>query len=355
MKTEPSMLVPRQTTIPSVVRIKPGALDRLGIYAEREKFTRIVLFFSQDLDERFIKRLTASLDAAKVEILLQTPIESLAFEKVVDLSHNCPGNVDAIVGLGGGKALDVGKYIAFLRRLPYFSVPTSLSNDGFCSSQSSLTVRGRRRSLPAAIPFGVVLDTAVCLNAPDILWHSGVGDLVSKFTAVTDWKLAFHKTGTPVDDFAALVSDASVYQFMARPNRDLEGFRLLGTALLLNGISMSICGSSRPASGSEHLISHALDSVSKRSRLHGLQVGVASYLVSLLQGQNSDRIADLFEVTGFWQAIANDPFDRAEWMEACRLAPSIKPDYYTVLSSRDCLPEIQRAIESDSYLGRCFG
>src|ERR1700758_1847881 len=349
------MLAPKQTTIPSLVRVKPGALDRLGIYAERHKFMRIILFFSQDLDEPLMGRLTSSLHANKIEILLQTPVESIGFEKVTSLFCECPRNADAIIGFDGGKALDVGKYIAFLLRRPYFSVPTSLSNDGFCSSQSSLTIDGRRHSMPAVIPFGVILDTAVCLNAPAILWHSGVGDLVSKFTAVADWKLAFHKTGTPVDDFAALVSDASVYQFMARPNRDLEGIRLLGTALLLNGISMSICGSSRPASGSEHLISHALDSVSKRSHLHGLQVGVASYLVSLLQGQNSDRIADLFEVTGFWQAIANDPFDRAEWMEACRLAPSIKPDYYTVLSSRDCLPEIQRAIESDSYLGRCFG
>jgi glycerol-1-phosphate dehydrogenase [NAD(P)+] len=348
------MLAPRQTTIPSVVRIKPGALDRLGIYAKRQEFKQVALFFSRDLDERLIGRLTASVHATGVEILLQIPIDSLAFENVIDLSQNWLGNADAIIGFGGGKALDVGKYIAFLRRLAYFSVPTSLSNDGFCSSQSSLTVRGRRRSLPAAIPFGVVLDTAVCLNAPAILWHSGVGDLVSKFTAVTDWKLAFHETGTPVDDFAALVSDASVYQFMARPKRDLEGIRLLGTALLLNGISMSICGSSRPASGSEHLISHALDSVSKRPRLHGLQVGVASYLVSLLQGQNSDRIAELFDITGFWEAIANDPFDREEWLEACRVAPTIKPDYYTVLSSRDCLPEIERAIESDLYLRQCF-
>ncbi|MBV8214927.1 MAG: iron-containing alcohol dehydrogenase family protein [Verrucomicrobia bacterium] len=349
------MFVPKHTTIPSVVRVKPGALDRLGIYAERQEFARIALFFSKDLDERLIERSTASLHARKVEILLQTPIESPGFEKVTELFHNCPRNADAIIGFGGGKALDVGKYIAFLWRLPYFSVPTSLSNDGFCSSQSSLIIGGRRHSLPAAIPSGVVLDTAVCLNAPAILWHSGVGDLVSKFTAVTDWKMAFHQVGTPVDDFAALVSDASVYQFMARPKRDLEGIRLLGTALLLNGISMSICGSSRPGSGSEHLISHALDSVSKRPRLHGLQVGVASYLVSLLQGQHAGRIAELFDITGFWQAIADDPFDREEWLEACRIAPSIKSDYYTVLSSRDCLPEIERALDSDSYLRPCFG
>jgi glycerol-1-phosphate dehydrogenase [NAD(P)+] len=348
------MLAEKQTTIPSLVRVKPGALDRLGIYAERYKFTRIALFFSHDLGQRLIERLTASLQARKVEILLQKPVESLEFENVTDLFLECPRNADAIIGFGGGKALDVGKYIAFLRRLPYFSVPTSLSNDGFCSSQSSLTIDGRRHSMPAAIPFGVILDTAVCLNAPAVLWHSGVGDLVSKLTAVVDWKMAFHQVGTPVDDFAALLSDASVYQFMARPKRDLEGIRFLGTALLLNGISMSICGSSRPASGSEHLISHALDGLSKRPRLHGLQVGVATYLVSLLQGQHSGPIAELFDITGFWQAVANDPFNREEWLEACRVAPTIKSDFYTVLSSRNCLPEIDRALHSDSNLQPCF-
>ena len=144
-----------------------------------------------------------------------------------------------------------------------------------------------------------------------------------------------------VDDFAALLSDASVYQFLARPERDLEGMKLLGTALLLNGISMSICGSSRPASGSEHLISHALDALSKRPRFHGLQVGVATYLMSLLQGQNSDRIADLFRQPASGKTSRTIPFDRDEWLEASRLAPSIKSDFYTVLSSRDCLPEIE--------------
>ena len=204
------------------------------------------------------------------------------------------------------------------------------------------------------MPYGVILDTAVCLGAPEILWHSGVGDLVAKFTAVVDWKLAFHAAGTPVDDFAALLSDASVFQFLARPVRDLEGMTLLGTALLLNGISMSISGSSRPGSGSEHLISHALDRVSKRPRLHGLQVGVASYLVSLLQGRNSGRIAALFDATGFWRAIAVDPFDRGEWLEAVRMAPSIKSNFHTILSARDCLPEIERALQTDPNLRQCF-
>ena len=326
----------------------------MGIYAERHEFIRVLLFFSQDLDERLMERLTSSLRSRNIQVLQQAHVESIDFERATELFSKSPANADAIIGFGGGKALDVAKYVAFLCGRPYFSVPTSLSNDGFCSSQSSLTVGDRRRPLQSTMPFGVILDTTVCLDAPEILWHSGVGDLVSKFTAVTDWKMAFHATGTPVDDFAALLSDASVYQFLARPTRDLEGMTLLGTALLLNGISMSICGSSRPASGSEHLISHALDSVSKRPRLHGLQVGVATYLISLLQGQHSKRIAALFHATGFWRAIASDPFDRAEWLEAARVAPSVKSDFYTVLSSRDCLPEIETALHCDPHLQQCF-
>ena len=74
--------------------------------------------------------------------------------------------------------------------------------------------------------------------------------------------------------------------------------------------------------------------------------------------QNSDenlrRIAALFDATGFWRAIASDPFDRAEWLEAASVAPAIKSDFYTVLSSRDCLPEIESALRSDPNLRQCF-
>src|SRR5262249_22662043 len=159
-----------------------------------------------------------------------------------------------------------------------------------------------------------------CRNAPRILTLSGVGDLVAKFTAVRDWKLAYHASGEAVDDFAALMSDGTIVSYIGHAAFDEEGIRLLATALLLNGIAMEICGSSRPASGSEHLISHALDATSARPRLHGLQVGVASYLVSILQGENTERIGRLFETTGFWDAISSDPFSRAEWLAAVRMA-----------------------------------
>src|SRR5215468_267499 len=138
-----------------------------------------------------------------------------------------------------------------------------------------------------------------------------------------------------MNDLAALMSNASVYQFMASPTRDSEGIRLLGTGLMLNGVAMEIAGSSRPASGSEHLISHALDHITARPALHGLQVGVATYIVSRLQQNQSDLIGRLFQQTGFWEFIRQNPFSKREWLEAVRQAPTVKDDFYTILSERD--------------------
>jgi glycerol-1-phosphate dehydrogenase [NAD(P)+] len=211
-------------------------------------------------------------------------------------------------------------------------------------STPRLDIAAALANLPA---FPRLQGKRVCLRAPDLLWWSGVGVLIAKVTATADWKLAFHARGTYVNDFAALLSDATVFQFIARPEHDPEGVRLLGTALMLNGISMEIAGSSRPVSGSEHLISHALDQIAQRPRLHGLQVGVATYIVSHLQRQGTERITRVLDATGFWQAIAADPFSTEEWLAAVRLAPSMKENYYTVLSSRDCVPEVLVGAEVD--------
>ena len=312
------------------------------------------MILSSPLPEPILEVAKDSITEHNIDLADWITVDGNSFENAVKIFSTLPRKIKTIVGIGGGKALDTGKYIAFLARLPYIAVPTSLSNDGFCSPQSSLTLGEKRRSFPAALPHGVIVDVQVCLGAPKSLWFSGVGDLVSKLTAVVDWKLAFHAKSEPVNDLAALLSDATVYQFVAAPTFDAAGTSLLATALMLNGIAMEICGSSRPASGGEHLISHALDAISKRPRLHGLQVGVASYIVSHLQGQPSETINTLFNKTGFWDEIRRDPFSRAEWIEAVKLAPSIKDDYYTVLSSKDCVPEVGKLLDTLPSIQGCF-
>jgi glycerol-1-phosphate dehydrogenase [NAD(P)+] len=348
------MFRPTQIAIPTLVRVKEGALDRLGLYLARAGHARVAVMVSRGLLAPLQDRLKQSLKDHSVESAAWVEVADNDLEAAASLFIDLPRGAAAVVGAGGGKALDVAKYVAFLARLPYYAVPTSLSNDGFCSPQSSLTVRGRRRSLPAGLPRGVVIDTGVCRDAPRMLTLSGVGDLVAKLTAVRDWKLAFHETGEAVDDFAALLSDGSIHSFRSHPAFDLEGLRLLATGLMLNGIAMEIAGSSRPASGSEHLISHALDAHSVRPRMHGLQVGVAAYLMSLVQRENSDTIAALFDATGFWDAIAADPFSRAEWREALRMAPTMKEGYFTVLSIPERLSEAEKCLANDPRLKSCF-
>lgn len=348
------MNTPTSIHVPGVVRIKPNALDRLGIYLRRRGHSRVVILATPDLPASIADTARNGITQENMHIAAWIDIRTNAFEDITDIFAAMPRDTDVVVGLGGGKALDMAKYLAFLARLAYFAVPTSLSNDGFCSPQSSLTIKGQRRSLAATLPQAVVIDVAVCLQAPRMLWLSGVGDLASKLSAVYDWKLAFHQRGEPVEDLAALLSDATVRQFLAQPSFDAQGMTLLGTALMLNGIAMEICGSSRPASGSEHLISHALDATSARPRLHGLQVGMATYIACRLQRQQAEIAAALFQTTGFWDAIRHDPFSRAEWLNAALQAPTIKKDFFTVLSTRDCLPEIASIIDTDPILSGCF-
>src|SRR5215472_6886946 len=342
-------------SVPSLVRMKPGALQRLGMYLARPGLAPVALFHSEGLSQSILDVPLQSLRDHNIALALLHEVNEASVEEAVRLLGAVPLSCKALVGVGGGKALDVAKYTASLAGLPYFAAPTSLSNDGFCSPQASLTLEGKRRSLPTGLPEAVVVDLAVCQRAPLALWHSGIGDLSAKFTAVSDWKLAFHRRGVPVNDLAALISDATVFQFMANPESDERGIRLLATALMLNGVAMEIAGSSRPASGSEHLISHALDMAGASQRLHGLQTGTAAYLVSRLQrGSHHERIGELFARTGFWESVRKQPFSKEEWRIAVERAPSVKEDFYTILSETDAWPAFATMIAHDAALIGCF-
>lgn len=339
-----SMAAPLRTIlVPPLIRIKAGALGRLPLYLRRDNYQRVLALVSDGLPPA----VRGALDTCRFARVV--PVEEASVEWMEALGYEMK-EYDAVCGIGGGKALDVAKLLAFRSHLPYLAVPTSLSNDGFCSPRASLTQAGKKISLPARLPVGVVIDLEIVGQAPDILWLSGVGDLVSKRTAIRDWKIAFHTAGTPFDDLATLLSEATVFQFMARPTRDVEGTRLLAQALLLNGVAMEIAGCSRPASGSEHLISHALDQLTETPHGHGLQVGLATYWMALVQRQEVSDIEQLFQVTGFWRYWSEHPMSRTLWKEALRLAPRIKKDFITVLDTPGARERALDLLKSDARL-----
>lgn len=346
----------KQINIPYLLKIGNGKIGRIGKYLVDKGLSNIALFWSEGIEDMIGGKLYKGFEQHDIEIVYQQDVRYINIEEVDKVAFNLPRNTDAIVGVGGGKALDFAKYCAHLLKKPFISVPTSTSNDGFCSPNTSLLVDGKRTSVKSSIPFGVVVDLDVIRRSPQICLFSGVGDMISKVTALWDWKSAFRKGYERYNDFAALMAYNSLDILLIRQVTDVETpefQRGLTTSLLISGIAMEIAGTSRPASGSEHLISHALDENSSRPRMHGLQVGVATYLCALLQNNPStDGVREFLRSTGFFDYIAQDPLNKEEFIKALHFAPLIKKDYYTVLTEKESLGRAIDLVESDPILKR---
>ncbi|MBO4644568.1 MAG: iron-containing alcohol dehydrogenase family protein [Alphaproteobacteria bacterium] len=344
----------KQIDIPYLLKIGEGKLAKIGKYLSDKEFGNIALFLGEGMEELIGDAFFAGLKAFSIKMVFKETVTGIDLESVAHTAFSLPVGVDAVIGIGGGKALDFAKYAAYLLKLPYVAVPTVMSNDGFCSPSVSLTVSGKRKSVKSGIPFGVVIDLNVIKNTPDVFLYSGIGDMVSKITALRDWKEAFRKGTERFNDFASLMAYNSLDILFLKHSFDIrssEFQRSLANSLLISGLAMEIAGSSRPASGSEHLISHALDSISAKPKPHGIQVGMATYLCALLQ--NNENLADVASVlknTGFLAFVAQDPFDRREIEQALKSAPSVKTDYYTVLSETDSFDRALSFLNTDNLL-----
>jgi glycerol-1-phosphate dehydrogenase [NAD(P)+] len=342
-----------EITVPSLLRIKPDALFKIGKYLRNEGFQKIALFFSEGIRDLFDKTIRISLESSEIQVVHEEIVSDTHIKHVLKSSFAIPNKARAIVVVGGGKAIDYCKYIAFIGHLPIITIPTSISNDGFASPVSSLLVKDRRRSLKTIIPNGVIVDTAIIKNAPGYFVLSGIGDLISNITAVLDWKLAFKTTGEYVNDFAALVSITAAENVLNHPTHDIGDLSFLTVvsgSLVMSGVSMEIAKSSRPSSGGEHLISHAYDQVSSNPTLHGVQVGVATLLTAKLQQNNRfEDIQRLLEKCGFLDMVRKSPLCRSDLECAIEEAPYVKSDYYTILSEKEKREEARALLHDDPF------
>lgn len=355
-KYPPYVMTSRQINIPYLLKIGEGKILKIGKYLFDKDMTGIALFWGEGMESMLGRALKHGLEEHGIEILSEDTVASIAIEDITATAFSLPAGVKAIVGIGGGKVLDFAKYTSYLLRLPYISVPTSMSNDGFCSPTCSLTVNGARKTVKAAIPYGVVIDLNVIAGCPKSFLYSGVGDMIAKVSALWDWKQAFNLGYERFNDFSSIMSYNSLDLLFLRHSSDLSSPRFqrsLATSLLYSGIAMEIAGTSRPASGSEHLISHALDELSPHPKMHGLQVGTAAYLCTMLQDNpEADGVRDILSATGFFDFVAGDPFDKAVFIKALELAPSIKDNYYTILSEPESFGRAVRLLEKDEILRR---
>ncbi|WP_332898387.1 NAD(P)-dependent glycerol-1-phosphate dehydrogenase [Haladaptatus sp. CMSO5] len=265
-------------------------------------------------------------------------VETASFaevQRVIDAAEA----VDAgfLVGVGGGKAIDIAKMAADRIDRGFISVPTAASHDGIVSGRGSVPEGDTRHSVAADPPLAVVADTELLANAPWELTTAGCADIISNYTAVKDWQLAHRLKNVEYSEYAGALSQMTAELLVERIDAIKPGLEesswVVVKALVSSGVAMSIAGSSRPASGAEHLFSHQLDRLAPGAALHGHQVGVGSILIEYLHsGEHGQwqNIRDALDKLGAPTTAEELDIAPETVIEALTTAHEIR-DRYTIL------------------------
>jgi len=244
-------------------------------------------------------------------------------------------NSDWLIAVGGGSIIDVAKLASFKAGVPFISFPTTASHDGIASANASIKDLGTKTSVKAVPPVAVIADVGVIKTAPYRYLAAGVGDMISNLTAVKDWQLAHRIKGEYYSEYASSLSLMSAK--MVIKNADIirlgneESVRKVVKGLISSGVAMSIAGSSRPASGAEHLFSHALDMIAPKPGLHGEQTGVGTIIMAYLHGLKWERIRETLKKVGAPTNAYELGIDPEYIIEALTIAHTIRPERYTIL------------------------
>lgn len=273
-----------QKIITKKIVISEGLLENFDEYIKEYGYQNILAVYDtntyQAKNMYHIKAKEIILDANDLHA------NEIGVEKLLKLTSK---DTDVLVAIGSGTIHDIVRYCAYKLGIPFISCPTAASVDGFCSGVAAMTFNGYKVTIPAKAPILVLADLDVIKEAPENLYKSGLGDLIGKYVSLTDWKIANIVIDEDYDE--GIVDIIKEALDITMNNKDLfiqrnsEAFEYLVYALCLSGISMQIVGSSRPASGAEHHISHLLGSSDKKSGLytdvlHGESVGVGTLILT---------------------------------------------------------------------------
>ena len=181
-------------------------------------------------------------------------------EQAVKTVEENLNNVDVIIGVGSGVIQDLCKYVAHKNQLPYLVVATAPSMDGYASNGAAMIMDGMKITYNSTLPLAIVADTSVLKKAPLDMIKAGYGDIIGKYSALNDWKLSHIINGEYFCERIYELTYSQIQNTLSLSNkllkRDEQAVKTLMEALVVVGILMSFVGSSRPASGSEHHLSH---------------------------------------------------------------------------------------------------
>jgi glycerol-1-phosphate dehydrogenase [NAD(P)+] len=327
----------RLVTCPLTVDVGSGAVGALAELLSDRRISshgHVAVVVGPGQGDEIVAIVRPALENADV-----FPVEGGTLRAALDLTEGLRGGFyDAVVGIGGGRTLDVAKYAAGLSGLPMVSVATSLAHDGIASPVASLEHDRRKGSYGVHGPIAVVVDLDYVRRCPPEQLRSGVGDALSNLSALADWELAARERGEPVDGLAAAFARSGAESLVHRTDDLLSETFLtaLAEALVLSGVAMAAAGSSSPCSGACHEISHAVDALYPGKASHGEQVAVGALFASFLR--EDDRLAALDAALRRY-GVARLPADlgltEEEFGAAVGQAPATRPDRYTILEHLD--------------------
>jgi len=276
--------------------VEPGAFERASDLLSRSvDGTRLLVIGDRNTwaaaGDDFVRAIGGRYDVTRC-VVPDTPDGHVhaSVELVDGISAEHTDRFNGYAAVGSGTINDLTKAIAHRRGRPYVAVATAASMNGYTSSIVALLADGLKTTGPATPPVAVVAEPDVLVGAPRELTLAGLGDLVSKPYCGCDWWIASMVRGEPYCPAPGRILgdafDAALEVLPRLGDRDPEAVVLLAKLLLISGMTMTIAGTSSPASGGEHLLSHYWDMIHLRDgqpiRLHGAQVGVASMAMDAL-------------------------------------------------------------------------
>ncbi len=212
-------------------------------------------------------------------------------EDAIALVEDSLCNIDLIIGIGSGVIQDLCKYVSFFNKIPYMVVATAPSMDGYASSGAAMILKGMKETVPAGLPLAIVADTDVLCDAPMEMIKAGFGDIIGKYSALNDWKLSTLVNGEFFCDYIYNTTYEMIEETLQAASgllkRDKKSVEAVTRALMVVGIMMSFLGNSRPASGSEHHLSHFFEitGIVKNEPYfpHGIDVFYSTYVTAKIR------------------------------------------------------------------------
>jgi len=322
---------------PREVIVGRGAIEHVGQVCDRLGFTDSALVIAgaktYNIAGKMVKQLLEKKEM-KIDVFL---VENATVRDVEAVEKKIKSVKPQLVfAVGGGTKIDVAKCSSAEQDIPFISVPTTASHDGIASPLSSIKGSDKPYSVVAQAPLAIVADTRIIMRAPWRFAVSGCEDVIAKFTAVKDWKLAHKDKDEYYGGYAASLALMSAKHVMQNielmKKKNEEGLRILLEALISCGVSMSIAGSSRPCSGSEHLFSHALDVIKPNHGMHGERCGVGTIMMTYLHGGNWRRLRDALKGLRAPVNARELGVEKEDVIKALRMSSSMRPERYTILN-----------------------